>query len=143
VGGVGGGALCAGSGPGSLLCGLIGRRAGAYVGNEIDRALGIEDWYDEILWSESNPDGRRFSAKDRQIIQDRSKGPDGDPTCAYCGQKTTNEPRKPNSSHIDHIQAFAKGGKTTIDNANNSCAACNLSKGAKDLGTEWTPPKLR
>jgi hypothetical protein len=56
VGGVGGGALCAGSGPGSLLCGLIGRRAGAYVGNEIDRALGIEDWYDGILWNENNGD---------------------------------------------------------------------------------------
>jgi hypothetical protein len=55
VGGVGGGALCAGSGPGSLLCGLIGRRAGAYVGNEIDRALGIEDWYDGILWNEGQP----------------------------------------------------------------------------------------
>jgi RHS repeat-associated protein len=57
LGGVGGGALCAGSGPATIACVIIGRSAGGYVGNSIDRALGIEDWYDGILWNENNNDG--------------------------------------------------------------------------------------
>jgi len=56
AGGFGGGAFCSGTGPGAIVCALVGRRAGGYVGREIDRTLGIEDWYDGILWSEnSNP----------------------------------------------------------------------------------------
>jgi len=60
-----------------------------------------------------------------------------------CGVKTTNEPRKPNSSQGDHMESWVRGRKTTDENAANSCASCNSSKGSKELGTEWVPPRNR
>jgi len=93
---------------------------------------------------ETEKDGKRFFDKgQRDRAQDRSKDADGDPTCEYCGVKTTNETGNKNSAQTDHVKAWSKGGKTTDDNANNSCASCNASKGAKELGTEWIPPNQR
>jgi RHS repeat-associated protein len=89
-------------------------------------------------------DKRRFFDKgQRERARDRSRDADGEPTCEYCGVKTTNEPGKPNSSQIDHVVPWARGGRTADDNAANSCATCNPSKGAKALGTEWIPPNQR
>lgn len=51
--------------------------------------------------------------------------------------------RSPHSSQIDHKTAWAKRGRTNRENAANSCRTCNLSKGSKELGKEWVPPKLR
>lgn len=34
--------------------------------------------------------------------------------------------------HIDHKVPHSKGGKTTVENGQLTCAACNLSKGAED-----------
>jgi len=39
--------------------------------------------------------------------------------------------------HVDHIVAFSKGGKTTIENLRTTCEACNLGKGNR---TETTGP---
>ncbi|WP_349970779.1 HNH endonuclease signature motif containing protein [Pseudomonas caspiana] len=75
--------------------------------------------------------------------QDRSKDADGDPTCEYCGVKTTNTPGRPNSAQTDHIDAWSKGGKTNDANGANSCRTCNASKGAKDFGPQWLPPGYR
>ena len=86
---------------------------------------------------------RYFDKGQRQRAQDRSKDSDGDATCEYCGVKTTNEPGKKNSAQTDHIIPWVEGGKTTDENANNSCASCNPSKGKKETGTEWIPPKER
>jgi RHS repeat-associated protein len=89
-------------------------------------------------------DKRRFFDKgQRERARDRSRDADGDPTCEYCGVKTTNEPGKPNSSQIDHIEPWSRGGRTSESNSANSCARCNPSKGAKELGTEWIPPRNR
>ncbi len=33
--------------------------------------------------------------------------------------------------HIDHIEPWSKGGKSTIDNLRTLCAACNHGKGAR------------
>jgi 5-methylcytosine-specific restriction endonuclease McrA len=60
--------------------------------------------------------------------------------CSYCDNKMTNEPGKPNSDQVDHIQAYSKGGATNEANGRGACLSCNLSKSSKDLGTEWTPP---
>ncbi len=35
--------------------------------------------------------------------------------------------------HFDHIFAYAKGGKSTLDNCQILCSACNLSKSDKDI----------
>ena len=32
--------------------------------------------------------------------------------------------------HADHINPYAKGGKTIVENGRVSCAECNLSRGA-------------
>ncbi|MGH6770170.1 MAG: HNH endonuclease [Xanthobacteraceae bacterium] len=31
--------------------------------------------------------------------------------------------------HVDHILAFAKGGRTVLENLQTLCEACNLGKG--------------
>jgi RHS repeat-associated protein len=91
--------------------------------------------------ADTSKDPKRFFDKEqRQRAQDRSKDADGNPTCEYCGVNTTDERGKKNSSSTDHIVPWIKGGKTTDENANNACASCNGKKGAKDLGTQWTPP---
>jgi len=36
-----------------------------------------------------------------------------------------------------------KGGRTTDTNLDATCRTCNRSKGSKDLGSEWIPPKER
>jgi RHS repeat-associated protein len=93
---------------------------------------------------EADKDRKRFFDKDqRQRAKDRSRDSDGDATCEYCGVKTTDQPGKPNSAQTDHVKAHSRGGRTTDDNAANSCLTCNASKGAKDFGTEWIPPNRR
>ncbi len=57
--------------------------------------------------------------------------------------KTKNEPVNRNSSQTDRVKAWSPGGGTTDENSANSCARCNPSKGAKELGTEWVPPRNR
>ncbi len=37
-----------------------------------------------------------------------------------------------NNFHADHIIPHIRGGKTTIENGQVLCSACNLSKGAKE-----------
>jgi RHS repeat-associated protein len=89
-------------------------------------------------------DSKRFYDKEaRQRAQDRSRDAEGDPSCEYCGVKTTDEPRKKNSSTTDHVKAWSKGGKTTDDNSANACLSCNSSKGSRELGTQWVPPNQR
>ena len=35
------------------------------------------------------------------------------------------------SYHGDHVRAYSKGGKTTLDNGQALCSECNLMKGNK------------
>ena len=35
--------------------------------------------------------------------------------------------------HFDHILAYAKGGKSSLDNCQILCSVCNLSKSDKDM----------
>jgi len=89
-------------------------------------------------------DKNRFADKgQKDRAKDRSRDSDGDPTCVHCGVKTTDEPRKTNSSTADHRDPWSRGGTTTDDNLDNACLSCNSSKGAKELDTEWIPPKDR
>ena len=43
--------------------------------------------------------------------------------CAICNEEILLE-----KMHADHIQPFAKGGLTTLSNAQCLCAPCNLKK---------------
>lgn len=80
--------------------------------------------------------GPRFARGElRQQVLDKGRQADGSVKCAYCD--------KPTATQSDHVVAHSKGGATTIENLEPSCASCNASKGAKELGKEWVPPKDR
>ena len=64
---------------------------------------------------------RGFTLSQRRAAYERQKG-----TCKYCGGCFEFE-----DMHGDHIIPWSKGGKTTPDNLQMLCTACNLSKGAK------------
>ncbi len=49
--------------------------------------------------------------------------------CAICGKILVSK----SECHFDHILAYAKGGKSTLDNCQILCADCNLSKSDKEM----------
>lgn len=49
--------------------------------------------------------------------------------CAICGKILVSK----SQCHFDHILAYAKGGKSTLDNCQILCTDCNLSKSDKEL----------
>ncbi len=49
--------------------------------------------------------------------------------CAICGKNLVSK----SECHFDHILAYAKGGKSTLDNCQILCTDCNLSKSDKEL----------
>lgn len=49
--------------------------------------------------------------------------------CAFCGKNLTSK----SECHFDHILAYAKGGKSTLDNCQILCMDCNLSKSDKEM----------
>lgn len=49
--------------------------------------------------------------------------------CAICGKNLVSK----SECHFDHIFAYAKGGKSTIDNCQILCADCNLAKSDKEM----------
>ena len=49
--------------------------------------------------------------------------------CAFCGKNLTTK----SECHFDHILAYAKGGKSTLENCQILCMDCNLSKSDKEM----------
>lgn len=49
--------------------------------------------------------------------------------CALCGKVLVSK----SDCHFDHILAYSKGGKSTLDNCQILCMDCNLSKSNKDI----------
>ena len=49
--------------------------------------------------------------------------------CAICGKNLVSK----SECHFDHIVAYAKGGKSTIDNCQILCTDCNLAKSDKEM----------
>ncbi|MBE6836309.1 MAG: HNH endonuclease [Ruminococcaceae bacterium] len=49
--------------------------------------------------------------------------------CAMCGKTIVSK----SECHFDHIIAYAKGGKSTLDNCQILCKDCNLSKSDKEM----------
>lgn len=63
--------------------------------------------------------------------------------CWHCGCALTQEHRKPNSFHVDHLKLVRFGGTSHIDNLVPSCRSCNLKR-SKFLHIEpTTNPKWR
>lgn len=52
--------------------------------------------------------------------------------CSYCNQRILSI----EDAEVDHVLAFSKGGKTTLDNAQLLHRHCNREKNNKDVGTD-------
>ena len=48
--------------------------------------------------------------------------------CRYCGAHGQDV-----RLHVDHVEAWSKGGSNTLDNLVTACSTCNLGKGATQL----------
>jgi RHS repeat-associated protein len=78
---------------------------------------------------------RYATGKLREQVIDKGRQADGTIVCTYCN--------KPTATQSDHVVPYSRGGATEIDNLVPACGSCNPSKGNKELGTEWIPPKDR
>ena len=63
---------------------------------------------------------RRFNKQQRKVLLIMSGG-----KCKICKTKLSN------SFHADHIQPYARGGQTIIQNGQALCPQCNFEKGVK------------
>lgn len=68
------------------------------------------------------------SAKLEVITENLAKN-NGQIQCEICGKKLSSIA----DCHFDHIEPYAKGGKSTADNCQILCISCNLSKTDKEM----------
>jgi RHS repeat-associated protein len=86
---------------------------------------------------------RTFTTGDRKRAFENSRDAEGTPRCEYCGEELQWQQGSPGSYEADHRDAWVKTHDSSPENIAASCRGCNREKGAKDLGTEWVPPKDR
>lgn len=84
---------------------------------EVQKKQGIYPYL--LTGNESLLNLRQFGSSDRQTAYERQNG-----ICAICGEHFDIE-----DMDADHILAWSKGGKTTLDNLQMLCKHCNRSKG--------------
>jgi RHS repeat-associated protein len=86
--------------------------------------------------------GKRISPKTRAAEREASGN-----QCSYCGNKTTNEVARPNSSNGDHIvpkagdRAGGPKGDNSAMNTANACKTCNNAKSNKPFW-EWVKERF-
>lgn len=64
-----------------------------------------------------------------QAVLTNLENNNGQIKCAICGKILVSK----SECHFDHIVAYAKGGKSTLDNCQILCSDCNLAKSDKEL----------
>ena len=64
-----------------------------------------------------------------QVVLANLERNNGQLKCELCGKNLTSKA----DCHFDHILAYAKGGKSSLDNCQILCESCNLSKSDKDM----------
>lgn len=64
-----------------------------------------------------------------QVVLANLEKNNGQLRCALCQRILTSK----SECHFDHIVAYAKGGKSTLDNCQILCIDCNLSKSDKEM----------
>lgn len=78
------------------------------------------------------------SAKLEVITRNLAKN-SGQIQCEICGKKLSSIA----DCHFDHIEPYAKGGKSTAENCQILCVSCNLSKTDKEMKTFLLEEKAR
>lgn len=63
------------------------------------------------------------------VVRDNLEKNNGRICCEICGK----ELKSINECHFDHIEAYAKGGKSIKTNCQILCSDCNLKKNDKEL----------
>jgi hypothetical protein len=48
--------------------------------------------------------------------------------CVYCGRRPPDV-----TLHVDHVEAWSRGGSTSLDNLRSACSDCNVGKGARSI----------
>lgn len=83
---------------------------------------------------------RDFSdAAKYSVVRNNLEKNNGRICCEICGR----ELKSINEGHFDHIEAYAKGGKSTKDNCQILCSSCNLKKNDKELNDFLLDEKAR
>ena len=92
------------------------RAAELLADNEVQKKSGI---YEYLLTGQKKTlNLRTFSEDEKMTMYHRQKG-----LCAICGK-----PFSIGEMHGDHIVPWSKGGRTTLENGQMLCAACNRAK---------------
>ena len=73
------------------------------------------------------------------VVRENLEKNNGRICCEICGK----ELKSINEGHFDHIEAYAKGGKSTKDNCQILCSNCNLKKNDKELNDFLLDEKAR
>ena len=73
------------------------------------------------------------------VVRENLEKNNGRICCEICGK----ELKSINEGHFDHIEAYAKGGKSTKDNCQILCSNCNLKKNDKELNEFLLDEKAR
>lgn len=85
---------------------------------EVQKKSGIYEYL--LTGKEKYLSLRQFDADEKRTMYERQAG-----KCALCGK-----PFAVSEMHADHVIPWSKGGKTTLDNGQMLCVACNLKKGS-------------
>lgn len=73
------------------------------------------------------------------VVRENLEKNNGRICCEVCGKNL----RSINEGHFDHIESFAKGGKSTKSNCQILCSDCNLKKNDKELADFILDEKAR
>ena len=73
------------------------------------------------------------------VVRENLEKNNGRICCEICGK----ELKSINEGHFDHIESYAKGGKSTKDNCQILCSNCNLKKNDKELNDFLLDEKAR
>jgi hypothetical protein len=97
----------------------------AYINNEERTPSGLNETQDfEIVSMQKGP--RNVNWRLRFIVMRRDNF-----KCKVCGRTPANDPTI--VLHVDHILAWAKGGRTVLENLQTLCSVCNQGKSDLDM----------
>lgn len=106
----------------------INSRLSKFLRSDAAKILDRSKEYESIILAVVNNisvDSKRlFTEDDKRELLRQAEEVDGKYRCAECGKLFYSD-----ELHADHIDAWSKGGRTELSNAQLLCRACNITKG--------------